>query len=522
MSDILPGRRNPGDRLTKLLSPGGAERMNNGTLPGGLAYVLSKALEGREIRKDESDYAAANQALTQGLTSSEGDFGAALQNLQGMEGNPYAGEIMQRLAVAQAEQKRRQAEQEAQWGREDQRYAQRSQTEQERWQQRFSAEQAGRQQMLAERQRYATPAEQPSSVREWEYFQGLAPEDQQRYLAMKRAMQVIDRGDSQDILDPNNPGQPMAQFPKGIAPERTIKDDRVITLPGVSGEALSGGQYPQTQMPEGAMPPQAPQQPQGAPGMVSAPAGPGQPQMPVNAPLAGSRGMPTGGPQIQELPPTQADAEKERQRQENRARAGSTVIQDLQRGLDIVQSNRLAVGAPSLVTQHIPESDAQALSGFVESALSNVGLDTLQAMREASPTGGALGQVPIQQQKRLEQVLGSLDISQRPEVVEDNLKRVINIYMDIVYGAPEEVMETARRGEISQEDARRYAQRYQLSFDDLGRSSGSSIPADGGRAGASQTAADAEPVVTTQEQFDSLPSGAMYREEPGGQLFRKP
>lgn len=155
-------------------------------------------------------------------------------------------------------------------------------------------------------------------------------------------------------------------------------------------------------------------------------------------------------------------------RQRQTARAGTTVIQDLQRALDIVSSNRAAVGAPSLVTKFIPESDAQAASGMIESALSNVGLDTLQQMRENSPTGGALGQVPIQQQKRLEQVLGSLDITQRPEIVQDNLKRVINIYMDIVYGEPDQIQQLIDEGEIDPLVGQRLMERQPLSFDDFG------------------------------------------------------
>lgn len=162
-------------------------------------------------------------------------------------------------------------------------------------------------------------------------------------------------------------------------------------------------------------------------------------------------------------------AEKAAGRQRQTARAGTTVIQDLQRALDIVGGNRMAVGAPSLITKLIPESDAQAASGMIESALSNVGLDTLQQMRENSPTGGALGQVPIQQQKRLEQVLGSLDITQRPEIVQDNLKRVINIYMDIVYGEPDQIQDMIDKGEVDLLIGQRLMERHELSFDDFGK-----------------------------------------------------
>jgi hypothetical protein len=158
-------------------------------------------------------------------------------------------------------------------------------------------------------------------------------------------------------------------------------------------------------------------------------------------------------------------------RQEQTARAGGTVIQDLNRALEIVQrGGPLNVGPISGIASAVPGTPAWEVKQFVESALSNVGLDTLQTMRENSPTGGALGQVPIQQQRRLEQVLGSLGERQRPEVLEDNLKRVSNIYMDIVYGSPAELRTMRDSGQLSEEDYRRYARRETLSFDEFGRS----------------------------------------------------
>jgi hypothetical protein len=178
-----------------------------------------------------------------------------------------------------------------------------------------------------------------------------------------------------------------------------------------------------------------------------------------------------GGPVEKEL---MDEADRARGRKEQQARAGGTVVQDLQRALNIVQTNPAATGRTAAATALLPEvaraeTDYQSALGFVESALSNVGLDTLQQMRENSPTGGALGQVPIQQQKRLEQVLGSLDLSQRKEVVEDNIKRVINIYMDIIHGSKDQVEDAFKRGEITDEQRKTFGFRHNLSFDELGK-----------------------------------------------------
>jgi hypothetical protein len=193
-----------------------------------------------------------------------------------------------------------------------------------------------------------------------------------------------------------------------------------------------------------------------------------------------------GGPAEREIADKNLDREqaaaeaskKEQERHKAVARAGGTVVQDLQRALDVTSKNRLAVGAPAAVMRKIWETDARAVEGFVQSALSNVGLDTLQRMRENSPTGGALGQVPIQQQQRLEQVLGSLDITQAPHIVEDNIKRVINIYMDLIHGSPEEVADLVRKGNISTARAQEVMRRHELSFDEFGhkRSKNSAPP----------------------------------------------
>lgn len=180
-----------------------------------------------------------------------------------------------------------------------------------------------------------------------------------------------------------------------------------------------------------------------------------------------------GGPAAAELADQDARTEG---RQEQVERAGSTVLQDINRALTVIErSDRLGVlsgptvGPVSGQLRHVPGTPAFEVRQLVESALSNVGLDTLQTMRENSPTGGALGQVPIQQQRRLEQVLGSLSVEQNPQVMRDNLRRVFNIYMDIVYGTPADIREAQRRGEISPQDAARYSERYELSFDELGR-----------------------------------------------------
>lgn len=58
----------------------------------------------------------------------------------------------------------------------------------------------------------------PSSVREWEYFNSLSPEDQKRYLSMKRTQKTVDLGGSVAGLDPMT-NLPAYQMPKTLPPQ---------------------------------------------------------------------------------------------------------------------------------------------------------------------------------------------------------------------------------------------------------------------------------------------------------------
>ena len=55
-------------------------------------------------------------------------------------------------------------------------------------------------------------------------------------------------------------------------------------------------------------------------------------------------------------------------------------------------------------------------------------------MREASPTGGALGQVSEMENRLLQSVLGSLDQELSEEEFRYNLRRLKDTFLDIVHG----------------------------------------------------------------------------------------
>lgn len=75
-------------------------------------------------------------------------------------------------------------------------------------------------------------------------------------------------------------------------------------------------------------------------------------------------------------------------------------------------------------------TDAHDLANIVNTIKANVGFDKLQAMREASPTGGALGQVSERENTLLQSTLGALEQSQSEEQFVGNLKRLQTILQE--------------------------------------------------------------------------------------------
>lgn len=121
---------------------------------------------------------------------------------------------------------------------------------------------------------------------------------------------------------------------------------------------------------------------------------------------------------------------------EQKKTVGDVVLDDIGRSLDL---SRNAKGMPSTgfwgaILQGAPGTNAHDLQQTLQSVKANISFDRLQQMRQASPTGGALGSVTEGEGKKLESVYGALEQSQTQGQFEYNLKRVANLYMDIVHG----------------------------------------------------------------------------------------
>ena len=107
------------------------------------------------------------------------------------------------------------------------------------------------------------------------------------------------------------------------------------------------------------------------------------------------------------------------------AAQNSIVLGDIDRALEIIGPWSAGGGA---VLKDLPivggMTPAGQLESLIETIAANVGFDKLQAMREASPTGGALGSVTERELAFLQAVFGSLRQDLRPENLKRNLERL--------------------------------------------------------------------------------------------------
>lgn len=121
--------------------------------------------------------------------------------------------------------------------------------------------------------------------------------------------------------------------------------------------------------------------------------------------------------------------------QANRERSGDVVIEDIDRTIGMMDDGGLpTTGVMGLLLSSVPGTDAHNTGKLLDTIKANVGFDRLQQMREASPTGGALGAVSQTEMHLLNSALGSLEQSQSQDQFRHNLTRLRQIYSDIVHG----------------------------------------------------------------------------------------
>lgn len=144
---------------------------------------------------------------------------------------------------------------------------------------------------------------------------------------------------------------------------------------------------------------------------------------------------------LEPIPGSNAEAEREQaevqeeQRGELAGRAAGVVFEDINRLEELVENDSLlnpVLGLKGVVASQIPGTSRVDADGLAQTIRANIGFDRLQQMREASPTGGALGQVSNQELETLQTVLGNLSLSQSQEQILLNLSRLKDIYAQIL------------------------------------------------------------------------------------------
>jgi len=127
--------------------------------------------------------------------------------------------------------------------------------------------------------------------------------------------------------------------------------------------------------------------------------------------------------------------------------ASSDIVFDTAtRAMDIIDSdikdqgwaNDLFTGGTgwaSMAGKYLPTHPANQLRSLLTTIKGNLGFDKLQAMRDASPTGGALGQVSELELKQLNAAFGDFDQSLSPEELKYNIQKALHTYMNIIHGA---------------------------------------------------------------------------------------
>lgn len=121
-----------------------------------------------------------------------------------------------------------------------------------------------------------------------------------------------------------------------------------------------------------------------------------------------------------------ADAEKTRKRAEMASSAADMVIGTIDSALSKV--GRPTAGTGSGLARKVGYEPAVDFASDLETIKANLGFDRLQAMREASPTGGALGAVAVQELIALQSTVASLDPAQSPAQIKRNLEKIKGHY----------------------------------------------------------------------------------------------
>jgi hypothetical protein len=129
------------------------------------------------------------------------------------------------------------------------------------------------------------------------------------------------------------------------------------------------------------------------------------------------------GQQVEPLPGGPQDTSKQDASvAANRDASQDVVMAAIQDAKKLVSFRSAGVGG--YIPGKIPGTDATDLQKRLDTVKANIGFDRLQRMRDESKTGGALGQVAVQELNMLQATLASLDREQSPAQLMQSLNRI--------------------------------------------------------------------------------------------------
>lgn len=129
--------------------------------------------------------------------------------------------------------------------------------------------------------------------------------------------------------------------------------------------------------------------------------------------------------------------EKAAKAQEREVDRAGLVSQDIGRAKELIKSSpNLTAGLLGNYLKDWAGTPAADVAALLSTVRANIGFKELNDMRQASPTGGALGQVTERELGLLQAVLGNVEQSQSAEQLTYNLERLDATFNEIINGAP--------------------------------------------------------------------------------------
>jgi hypothetical protein len=296
----------------------------------------------------------------------------------------------------------------------------------------------------------------PSSIREWEYFSKLPQEQQSRYLEMKRQMYQV--GDIAGVpsLVGRSPGmatQPLSTLQGEMSGQAAIAGAKQTAQEQAKANFdLTKTYDPATQRdvlrPRADLLPRIPPVQSAAErarlqqGVLQQEGAQDSPYAkgPSGQPLPMTWGGVPAGPSATEDAQAKAAAKRMTEAPQKIKAMESAIDRSgvvLSKIDEAIKNTSAFTAGTGSTLDFIPGTPARNYKGTIDTIIANIGFKELQNMRFESPTGGALGQVAVQELVMLQAVLSSLDRAQGPSQMKKNLGEIKSQY--------ESAMEKMRR-----------------------------------------------------------------------------